>query len=280
MRVAEAPPQLTGWEAEISLGFEAQAGRTVLAHRRHRGPLAVQKPFYPEPGVCHIYLLHPPGGLVAGDRVRIEVTVGAGGHVLITTPGANKYYRSDGLYAVQDQRLAVAATAALEWLPQETILFAHCRAVGVTRVSLEPGARFIGWEVCCFGRPAAGEHFAGGSYAPRLEIWRNAIPLMIERARIEGGADLLQQHYGLMGHTVIGTLAAVPADETMREAIRDAVPTEPREHFSVTLLQDVLVCRYLGDHAEAARCSFANAWSALRPLLLGRPACPPRIWRT
>ncbi|MDE2089358.1 MAG: hypothetical protein KGJ12_05005, partial [Gammaproteobacteria bacterium] len=49
-----------GWNAELSLAFARNNGRTVLSRRRHQGPLQVQRPFYPEPGgVCHVYLLHP-----------------------------------------------------------------------------------------------------------------------------------------------------------------------------------------------------------------------------
>ncbi len=280
MRAVESPAAPTGWEAELALGFEARGGRTVLAHRHHRGPFAVQKPFYPEGGVCHVYLLHPPGGVVGGDRLSLEIAVGTGAHALITTPAATKVYRSGGLPTLQEQRLSVGDGAALEWLPQETILYAHCRAVSATHVTLEPGARFIGWELYCLGRPAADERFEAGSCRQRFEIWREAMPLLIERTRIEGGDALLQRPFGLMGRTVIGTLATVPADRTMLDAVRGAVTAEPGGLFSATLLDEVLVCRYLGDHAEGARHCFASAWSAIRPRLLGRPACEPRIWRT
>ncbi len=54
----------TGWKANLSLEFKATALRTVISKREHKGPLAIQRPFYPEDDVCHVYLLHPPGGVV------------------------------------------------------------------------------------------------------------------------------------------------------------------------------------------------------------------------
>lgn len=278
MGLAEAGAAAGGWEAELQLGFEAREERTVLARRRHRGPLAVQKPFYPEGGVCHCYLLHPPGGLVGGDRLRIEVSVEGAAHALITTPAAAKVYRSAGPIATQTQRIRVASRGTLEWLPQETILYDHCRAQTETDFKLEPGARFIGWELCCLGRPAARERFEGGTYHQRFEIWRGDTPLLIERMRLDGGDALLQRPWGLGGRTVLGTLAAVPADKAMVETVRESVRSDRGGLYCATLLDEVLLCRYAGNHAEEARACFASVWSALRPALLGRAACPPRIW--
>jgi urease accessory protein len=79
---------------------------------------------------------------------------------------------------------------------------------------------------------------------------------------------------------VFGTLVATPADEALQVAVRERVTLDKHALFSATLIDEVLVCRYLGDHAEAARYCFTNAWSTIRPGLLGRTACPPRIWRT
>ena len=98
-----------GWKAALQLGFAAEHGATRLARRAHRGPLAVQRPFLPEgPAVCHVYLLHPPGGLVGGDELAIDVDVDADAHALVTTPAAGKVYRTNGAPVRQTQRLRVA----------------------------------------------------------------------------------------------------------------------------------------------------------------------------
>jgi Urease accessory protein UreH len=269
-----------GWQARLELEFGSRAGRTVITRRYHYGPLAVQKPFYPEKDGCHVYLLHPPGGVVGGDHLRIEIDVTTGAHALMTTPASTKFYRSSGALSVQENYLKVVAGATLEWLPQETILFANCRASLVTRVALAADARFIGWEVLCLGRPAANEYFDKGACWQRFELWQEDIPLMVERTHLKGSGSLLSAPWGLMGHTVLGTLVAVPANDAILEAVRESVTPGRHALFSTTLLDEVLVCRYLGDQGEAAHHCFTSAWSAIRPNLLGRSACYPRIWYT
>src|SRR3569833_2027356 len=99
------PPQ-DSWHARLEHGFEVFGGRSSLTSRRHHGPLRVLRAFYPEgAGVCHVYVLHPPGGVVGGDELLIDVAVEAGAHALITTPAAGKFFLRVCAVARQRQTL-------------------------------------------------------------------------------------------------------------------------------------------------------------------------------
>ena len=131
-----------GWRARLTLAFARKGGRTVPVQRSHFGPLMVQSPFYPEGAVCHMYLLHPPGGVAGGDLLQLDVVVGEGGEVLLTTPSATKVYRPAGKRSRINQSLRAKSGATIEWLPQETIVFSGADARSATRFELESGARF------------------------------------------------------------------------------------------------------------------------------------------
>ncbi len=268
------------WLASLSLKFSGREDKTFIAHRKHKGPLVIQKPFYPEGDVCHVYLLHPPGGVVGGDELSLDIEVNNQGHALVTTPAAGKFYRSDGRTAKLIQTLKVEAGSTLEWLPQETILFSACEVNMRTIVQLEPGASFIGWEILCLGRPASDELFEQGYARQHFEIWRDNKPLMLDRSQLCGGDDVLSAKWGMQNYTVSGTMMLVNADKAQLKFLRENLPEIKNGLFSATLINDVLVCRALADQAEHVRFAFIDAWKILRMQLLGRTACEPRIWST
>ncbi|HEX3774088.1 MAG TPA: urease accessory protein UreD [Polyangiaceae bacterium] len=278
----DSSEQARGWSAHLELSCERIAERTRIVSKRHRGPLGVQRAFYPEPGgVAHIYLLHPPGGVVAGDELEVELRVGQGANALVTTPAATKFYRSAGRVAQQTQKIKIEQGASCEWLPQETIVFGGAAVRTRTRVELEPGARFCGWDIVCLGRKASGDDFASGRLDQAFELWQGERPLWIERAHF-GASELARSaSWGLANHSVFGTLVCRGQSAAAVEAARAAVEFEPQnELFSVSQLREVMVCRYLGCGTERARGVFERAWAALRPIVFGRAACPPRIWLT
>ena len=180
----------TGWKANLSLEFKATALRTVISKREHKGPLAIQRPFYPEDDVCHVYLLHPPGGVAGGDQLHIEAILKEQAQALITTPGATKFYRNTGLLAQQKQILTIADGCALEWFPQETIFFDNTHASLSTEIYLEKSARFMGWEIQCYGRPAANELFNSGQITTTLNIIRDNKPILLDRLQLNNQAEL------------------------------------------------------------------------------------------
>jgi len=270
-----------GWHAALDLAFEQRGDRTVMVRNRHVGPLRVQKPLYPEGGaVCHAIVLHPPAGIVGGDSLAIDVSVGEGAHVLLTTPGAGKWYRSAGRVATMSQTLRVAGAAVCEWLPQESIVFDGARGKLATEVMLAPGASFIGSEMLCFGRTGSGERFGDGALAVATRISVGDRPVWLERGRVEGGSALLDANIGLAGYPVVGTLLAIGpgVDEGLRDACREIAPA--CGNGAVTLLPGVLVARWLGPSCEPGREWFSRLWACMRPAVAGQPMREPRIWRT
>ena len=271
---------MRGWKAELELSYERRGGRTVLAQRRHDGPLVVQKPLYPEgDGVCHTIVVHPPGGIAGGDDLEIRASAGPNSHVLLTTPAAGKWYRTLGPWAQQRVALTAAPGARLEWLPQETILFDGARALIETCVDLAEGARFIGWDILCLGRTAYGERYASGEFRLHTRISRAGRLVWFERARVQGGDSFCTSRAGLGGHSVCATLLAVGAvDEALVKTCR---AEQARDGSTgITLVQDVLVARYIGDSSENARSYFNRLWRHIRPAVAGRAAQEPRIWNT
>ena len=271
----------SGWRGELELRYERRSARTVLASRRHAGPVLVQKALYPEGDeVCHGIVLHPPGGIVGGDRLDVTASVGPNAAALLTTPGAGKWYRSAGPRAEQRLSFEIGPGAALEWLPQPTIVFNGARGRSGTHVDIDPGGSYIGWEVLCLGRTAAGERFDQGEMLTDMRVSRGGEPVWIERGRLEGGSRLLDSPVGMAGQPVHGTLVAVSSkvDVALVNDCRRQQPASGRG--GITRLPGLVLARYLGDRADAAHEYFARLWHVLRPALLGRDAVLPRIWRT
>lgn len=313
----------SGWLASLQLGFELRNQRTVMVRNAHRGPLRVLRPFYPEEnyhgrnhyaefagvgpglsrndqdkrsGVCHTYVLHPPGGMVGGDRITIDVTCAAGAEALITTPSAGRVYwnNRECLPQVQTVNIEVAAGAYCEWLPQENILFDGAWANNRVTVNLAEDAHYAGWEVTCLGRPAASESFTVGQLDQQLQIYREGKPLLLERGRMMGGSAQLQAQWGLQGYPVFGALVVTVSDtkagKALVEELRavldirvDAVNTnslKPRLIAAVSALPELLVVRALAESATTMRELFIELWRKLRRSQRGREAAAPRIWFT
>jgi len=267
-----------GWLARLELELAFHGGASVVVRKRHQGPLRVQKPLYPEGAqTAHAILVHPPGGIRAGDRLEIETRVGPAAHAFLTSPGAAKWYRGDDGPAQQSVWLSAGSGAALEWMPQETIYFDGARAVQRHTVHLGAGARYIGCEVMCFGRQASGERFERGQLRLHSEIWRGSELLWYEQARIDAGSEALAGPFGLDGATVCATLtAAGPAlPAALQAQIRALDPL-----LAASQLKSVFIARLLCSDSEHARRVMTRAWQLLRPHLLGRPALLPRIWAT
>ncbi len=274
------------WRGHLQLDYRLEDGRTI-ALDRHHGPLRVLKRLYPEgPGICHHVLVHPPGGVVGGDELRVDAHLAEGTHAVLTTPGATRFYRSEGAAARQRVTLHLAAGARAEWLPLEAIAHRGCIAENQLTMHLQPGAEATAWDVLALGLPASNETFDRGSFLQHLEVpgqW-------LERGLIRADdATLLHGPLGLAGFPVLGTLCFLsgsPLPGARREALlgaaRSAIDESPLSaRAGATAPQaGVVVMRVLAARVEPVMTLLAAVRAAWRAEAWQLSAEPPRIWRT
>jgi len=275
-----------GWHGHLQLDYQRDGERTV-ALDRHDGPLRVLQRLYPEgPGVCHHVLVHPPGGIVGGDRLDLGLTLAEGSHALVTTPGATRFYRSGGETALQTLAARLADGARLEWLPLETLAYSGCIAENRMCFALAPGAEMIGWDLLALGLPAADAAFERGSFTQHIELpghW-------LERGRVDASdRRLLDSPLGWAGRRTMATLwfaSGSAMTDAQREALLDAARAEAAGHTLAATAgatspgAHVVLLRVLAPRVEPAMQLLTRVWTRWRQQSWGLPGCPPRVWRT
>ncbi|MGZ5241415.1 MAG: urease accessory protein UreD [Caldimonas sp.] len=274
------------WHGSLSLRYRLLDERTIVEDR-HDGPLRVLKQLHPEGSrVCHSVLVHPPGGIVGGDTLAIDIALAPAAHALVTTPGATRFYRSTGAAASQMLTARAETGARLEWLPLETIAYSGCIAENRARFDLAPGAEMIGWDLTALGLPASGQPFVAGSFTQSIELpgrW-------LERGTVRGDAPaLLDSPLGWAGHRTLATLwfaAGNGLAEPRRDALLEAARAACRGHALAATSgapaphAGAVVVRVLAANVEPAMGLLSEIWSVWRRVAWQLEASAPRVWRT
>lgn len=273
-----------GWQARLQLDLRREGVRSV-ARFEHEGPLRILQALYPEgDAICHNVLVHPPGGLVGGDRLDLDFRVAEGAHGVLTTPGASRFYRSEGAAAVQSTRIAVAADARFEWLPHEVLCYSGCNAENRLVMQLAPGAEAFGWDVCALGLPASSKPFVAGSVLQHLELdgaW-------LERGRIAAtDTRLMDGPLGLAGHRCLATLwwaAGSAQPQSRRDEALEAARRVLSADASVAIAgatsphPQVVAVRVLAPLVEPAMELLRAVRAEWRSLLWRLDTSPQRLW--
>jgi urease accessory protein len=279
---AVMPPEAKHWHGRLNLAYTHDGQRTVARHT-HEGPLRVLKALNPEgDAVCHHVLVHPPSGMVGGDALRIDVSVGAHAHALITTPGATRFYRSQGPMASQTVAVSLDPCARLEWLPLETIVYPQARASNRVHMTLGRAATMIGWDVVCLGLPASNApfHDGPGLFQQHLEVqgaWLERAALRADDAR------LLRSPLGLAGRSVIATAwvawgEGAGVSVSLVDVARDAL-AQYQGLFAVTQVQpSVVLLRVLAHEPQDVWPLLRSVRLAWRQALWGLKPNEPRVW--
>jgi len=263
-------------------------GASRLAHLYQHDPLRVLFPAA-EPGDAALaVLVTTSGGLVAGDRLRIDVRLDAGAIAHVTASAAEKCYRSTGATSAIVQRLTVAPGAWLEYLPPETILFDGARLRRRTILDLAPGAGFLGGGIIVFGRRARGESFTHGLLHEHWEVCRSGALVWGDALHLDdrhGGdvAALMADPACFDGAAACATLVLAPPDGDPRPFLDGARVVQQRcasneLRAGATAVNGILVARWLAADPLPLRRAYADLACHLRQAAMGLPARLPRLW--
>ena len=272
------------WRADLKLDYTLESQRTV-ARYLHQGPLRILQSLYPEGDqICHNVLVHPPGGLVGGDTLDIQVNVAEGAHALVSTPSATRFYKSGGQAALQQVTATLAPGARLEWLPLEAIAYNDCEATNRAIFNLAPSSELMAWDVTALGLPSSDMAFTKGHFQQHLEI----PGVWLERGNLRGDdTRWLNSPLGLAGQKCLASLVFASGHniELQRaaqalEASREVLEAHPlRLQAGITCAHpQVIVLRVMSPLVEPSMDLLKKVWAVWRHTLWALPSTPPRIW--
>ncbi|WP_428531124.1 urease accessory protein UreD [Rhodopila sp.] len=259
---------------ELHVAFKRFGAETVLQDLRQVGCLKARFPRRVTPGWIDMVMLNTGGGVAGGDRLDVSVDVAPGCQATLSAQSADRFYRAlvaDAPSQVRT-RLTVEADAALEWLPQETILFDRSALDRRLEIDLADNARFLGVETVVFGRTAMGERVQQGWLRDLVRLKRSGELLLHDAVRIDGPIDELLRRTAIgAGAVASATLIYAAPDAAARlDAVRAALGAADA---ATSVWNAMLVARILGADSASVRATVIAVLATLRD---DRPL--PRVW--
>ena len=263
-----------GRDGTLRLGFERRGPATVLARARYTLPLQVLAPMALDDPAAVVSVVNPTGGLLGGDRLTIDVSVGPAAHACLTTPSATKVYRTSGAPARQDVTLRLEAGAICEWVPDHTIPFAGSALRQRIEVEIADGACLILVDAFAAGRVGRGERWAFRRLESAVTVRDAKGRLLQDRFVLTDDGALEPGALGATdGRPYFASMAVIAADA---EAFRREVTARFAVEGEVLIAAGALprrgaVVRCLAASAPALLHAVDALWTTARREVLGLP---------
>ena len=259
--------------AQGSVTFDVHQVEGVTRRRRlhESGSLRVRFPSPEAEGLSAVFV-NTAGGIAGGDRFDIDIAVGEGSSLAVTTAAAEKVYRAQGPAAEVNITLKAAAGAHLSWLPQETILFDRARVSRRIDIDLAEDASLLLCEIVVFGRSAMGERMLEGEFVDRWRLRRGGRLVFAETVRLDGDIGaILAKPAVANGGVAIGTALIVPGDEALVERIREVANSLGGE-VGISCWNGFAMARFCAQDAARLRADMMAVLGRASTMAL------PRLW--
>jgi len=264
-----------GRVGRLELYYERQGHRTILTKSRCSSPWHLFPPMYLDSSGCAFTsLVNPSGGFVAGDQLSIQASVGRNAHVVLSTPSANRVYRSLGEEARQTVNLSIATGGVLEWFPEVTIPFAGSRSAQTVDVTLAKGATALIWDSLASGRVARGERWGFESLRNEIQMTTSSGGRLLERSEItptRGRAGLISRYDYVASLFVVSDATDRATWSPLREDLADLLDSMGDDVLGGVTEPSVpgLAVKLVARSAQGLAAAQDALWHAVRIRLLG-----------
>ena len=290
----DEPPQMrsgaVGKSGRLRLGFEQRDGRTILADLESRAPCLAQRALHCDdalPDMAWLFMITTAGCVLQGDRLALEVSLGAGARAHLTTQSATKIHSMDANYAQQTQSFTLGEGAYLELLPEPLIPHRLARYASDTRITIPPSASMLCSEIV---QPGRRHHHPDECFgATLLSLATRAVrpggeTLFSERLLIEPLRNPMRQSGVMEGFEVLGNvILCTPADkaERIHARVGAEVDLEQGVAFGACRLPNDagLVYKVLGRETAQVKARVRDFWEVARQEITGAEIPPPFFWR-
>lgn len=267
--------------AHGTLSFDAalSGSETRPVRIAESGPSRIRLPNVTGPALEAV-IMNTGGGIACGDRMETAVTAGPGARLVLTTPAAERCYRSDGPVSAVHTSLRAADGADLAWLPQETILYDEARLRRSFEADLAGTARLSVFEAVVFGRTARGEEVAHGFFEDRWRVRRDGKLIFADTLRLDGPvSQLLARPAVAKGARTLATFLHVAPDaqariEEARALLETASPNGAPCLAAASAWSGILTVRFLAPEIAPLRRAAIDFLTRFR----GTPL--PRVWHS
>lgn len=266
----------------LILGLEKDetSNKTAVKQQYSRVPLYTQRALYLEealPSMAYMYIISPSGGILQGDRYRMDITLRKGAMAHLTTQGATRVYRMEKNFATQIVNITVDQGCYLEYVPDQIIPYRSSRFYQIANLHVHDNATLVYSEMVTPGRVAGGEHFdydicymktVAKNQKDRIRCYDVAI--LEPKKRNMGTFGILEKH-DVFGTTYV--LAGTERVPELYEKISQEIKMARETSGGASILPDNsgIIVRLLGNTASEVRSTIFEVVRSVRKIVLNAP---------
>jgi urease accessory protein len=226
--------------------------------------------------MAYMYIISPSGGILQGDRYRMDITLRKHAFAHITTQGATRIYRMEGNYATQIVNIDVGEDCYFEYIPDQVIPYRDSRFYQEANLRVHDNATLLYSEIITPGRVASGEHFDYAiCYMKAIAKDHSGGLKFTDVAMLEPKKRDMKMFGVLSNHDVVGNMYIITKNklQEINISVNAALKAIPKIYAGATILpsNSGVGIRMLGNSASDVRYVIYEVVRIVRRIILDAP---------